>query len=202
MTYTVENGKATITDCDTSIGGDFVIPSTLGGYPVTSIGASAFEACYDLTSITIPDSVTSIGFAAFRGCTGLTSITIPDSVISVGGSAFYGTAWYNSQPDGDVYAGKVYYEYKGKMSGNTSIEIKAGTKGIADSGQRNKYRQLCILRSHRLDKRNNSGQRNKYRQLCILRLQRLDKCNDRKQYNKHRQLCIWRLHRLDKYNNS
>ena len=132
LTYTVENGKATITDCDTSIGGDFVIPSTLGGYPVTSIGASAFEACYDLTSITIPDSVTSIGFAAFRGCTGLTSITIPDSVISVGGSAFYGTAWYNSQPDGDVYAGKVYYEYKGKMSGNTSIEIKAGTKGIAD----------------------------------------------------------------------
>lgn len=133
LTYTVENSKATITDCKDSISGAFVIPSTIGGYPVTAIDIEVFYYCQNLTSVTIPDSVTSIGGYAFYGCTGLTSITIPDSVTSIGVYAFDGTDWYNSQPDGDVYAGKVYYKYKGKMPENTSIEIEAGTKGIAGS---------------------------------------------------------------------
>ena len=99
---------------------------------VTSIGDYAFGYCSGLISITIPDSVTSIGFYAFDGCTGLTSITIPDSVTSIGKDAFRNTAWYDNQPDGLVYAGKVVYAYKGTMPSNTSIELKEGTLGIAD----------------------------------------------------------------------
>ena len=38
-TYTVSGGKATITDVSTSISGDITIPSTLGGYPITTIGS-------------------------------------------------------------------------------------------------------------------------------------------------------------------
>ena len=76
-------------------------------------------------------SVTSIGWSAFYGCTGLTSIEISNSVTSIGQDAFCGTAWYDNQPDGVVYAGKVLYGYKGSMPANTSITVKDGTLGIA-----------------------------------------------------------------------
>ena len=115
--------KTLILGCKTS-----VIPSDGS---VTSIGGSAFYGCKGLTSVRIPDSVTSIGVAAFLGCKYLTSIIIPDSVTSIGESAFYGTAWYNNQPDGLVYAGKVAYKYKGTMPENTSLTLKEGTLGIA-----------------------------------------------------------------------
>ena len=98
---------------------------------VTSIGYMAFYGCTGLTSVTIPDSVTSIGSNSFYGCTGLTSITIPDSLANIEGYAFNNTAWYNNQPDGMVYAGRVTYSYKGTMPDNTSIIIRDGTKGIA-----------------------------------------------------------------------
>ena len=100
-------------------------------YSVTSIGSWAFSGCTNLTSITIPSSVTSIGDYAFFGCYNLTSITIPNSVTSIGSWAFYGTAWYNNQPDGVVYAGKVLCKYKGTMPENTSIEVKGGTVSIS-----------------------------------------------------------------------
>ncbi len=76
LTYSVENGKATITGHNGEISGELVIPSTLGGYPVTSIGNWALNGRSGLTSVTIPDSVTNIGGSAFKNCTGLTSVTI------------------------------------------------------------------------------------------------------------------------------
>lgn len=69
---------------------DLVIPATLKGKNVTSIGDRAFSGCTSLTSITIPEGVTSIGSCAFSGCTDLTGITIPSSVTSIGDSAFSG----------------------------------------------------------------------------------------------------------------
>ena len=97
---------------------------------VTSIGSEAFFYCTGLTSVSIPNSVTSIGNSAFNYCSSLTTITIPESVTSIGSSAFYRTKWYDNQPDGVVYAGKVLYEYKGTMPSNTKIDIKEGTTQI------------------------------------------------------------------------
>ena len=111
--------------------GNTTITSVVIPNSVTSIGNMAFAACSGLTSITIPNSVTIIGEYAFYNCTGLTSITIPNSVTSIESYAFEGTAWYNNQPDGVVYAGKVLYKYKGTMPSNRSITIKDETLGIA-----------------------------------------------------------------------
>ena len=55
-----------------------------------SLGASAFNGCTNLTSITLPSSITSLGVSAFNGCTGLTSITIPNGVTSIGARLFSG----------------------------------------------------------------------------------------------------------------
>ncbi|MDB4400994.1 leucine-rich repeat domain-containing protein, partial [Akkermansiaceae bacterium] len=89
LTYTTTDGEVTITDCDEAATGELIIPDTIEGNPVTSIGEQAFQSCTSLTSITIGNGVTSIGNWAFAECTGLTSITIPDGVTSIGVAAFY-----------------------------------------------------------------------------------------------------------------
>jgi len=92
------------------------IPPRISGMPVVGIGNEAFAYCgvswvrrFQLSSITIPDSVTHIGDSAFENNwlpditlpanlvligqrafwgNNLTSITIPDSVTTVGDNAF------------------------------------------------------------------------------------------------------------------
>ena len=149
LTYTVTGiDDHAFYQCDglTSV----IIPNS-----VTSIGEYAFEGCSNLTSVTIPSSVTiigggafiectklttltidagsvtSIGSSAFSVCSNLTSVTIPSSVTRINENAFYETGWYNSQPNGLVYAGNVAYKYKGTMPNGTNIIIKSGTVGIS-----------------------------------------------------------------------
>ena len=63
--YKLEKGTATITGCDPKPTGDLIIPDAIDGFPVTSIGESAFKGCSGLTSVTLPSSITKIGNLAF-----------------------------------------------------------------------------------------------------------------------------------------
>ena len=65
---------------------DFLTFARLAG--ITSISNYAFQNCYSLTSITIPESVTSISNYAFYCCYSLKSITMPESVTSISNYAF------------------------------------------------------------------------------------------------------------------
>ena len=136
------NGCKSLTDVTipgsvTSIGnGAFKDCSSLTSLTIEDgvkiIGGGAFYGC-SMASVTLPASVTSIGSSVFSNCANLTSVNVPESVTSVGAGAFSGTPWYDNQPDGLVYIGKVAYRYKGGMPEGTEILIKEGTVQIAEN---------------------------------------------------------------------
>lgn len=89
FTYTLENGKATVTAYSGSAAA-LTVPSSLGGCPVTAIGEFAFAGCFELTSVTLPEGVTAVEEGAFFECDGLTSVSLPDSLTRLAGGAFSG----------------------------------------------------------------------------------------------------------------
>ena len=132
--YTVLNNEAIITSCEEKLlGGNVTIPSTLGGYPVTSIGNRAFAHSPYIKGIIIPDSVTSIGEYAFYDCTELENIELPNEATTIGYYAFYDTKFYNNPEN---WENEVLYTDNYLIKAQTSISgsytIKNQTIGIAD----------------------------------------------------------------------
>ena len=123
--------EATITEY-TGSQSNLIIPYSIDGYIVTSIGRRTFIGCTSLKSINIPDSVTNIDDSAFYGCTSLTSINIPDGVTSIGDWAFEGCTSLTSIniPDGVTCIGG--WAFKG-CSSLTSINIPDSVTNIGDS---------------------------------------------------------------------
>ena len=109
--------------------GDLVIPVSVGGYSVTSIGDGAFYDCSGLTSITIPNGVTSIGENVFYRCYGLTSIEIPNSVTSIGKMAFWCCQSLTSIVIPNSVTRIGFYAFSG-CKGLTSIEIPNSVTSI------------------------------------------------------------------------
>lgn len=118
---------------------DVTIPSKINDKPVTFIGGNIISVFgKNLNTVIIPDTVTSIGNYAFGSCPNLSNITIPDSVINIyctkNSTPFENTKWYDNQPNGIVYAGKVALDYKTDNKGtteSTNITIKDDTLSIA-----------------------------------------------------------------------
>lgn len=82
--YAVSNGEAAIIgmDCVKNVS-DIVIPSTLGGYPVTAIGDEAFAESFNITSVVVPEGVTYIDEDAFALCYRMESVTLPESLETI-----------------------------------------------------------------------------------------------------------------------
>jgi len=72
--------------------GRLVVPSSLGGYPVTRIGDGAFSGCAALSDVDIPSTIRKIGDRAFANCTGISAIDLPSGVQSIGYHPFAGSA--------------------------------------------------------------------------------------------------------------
>ena len=71
------DNEITITGSDKNLSGDVVIPSTIDGYRVTSIGPFAFSGQTKITGITIPESITKIdNDYSFSGCSNLSKIIV------------------------------------------------------------------------------------------------------------------------------
>jgi len=89
LLYATNNGAITITGHANAGSGDVVLPSTINGLPVTSIGSYAFQNCASLTNITIPGSITNIGYEAFANCYDLTGVYFQGNAPSLDKFASY-----------------------------------------------------------------------------------------------------------------
>lgn len=76
--YTTENGEVTITDY-TGTREHVLIPSEIGGFPVTALADKAFYEKH-VTTVVVPDSVTEIGDLCFSGDNYLVSLMLPDGL--------------------------------------------------------------------------------------------------------------------------
>ena len=84
-----DDGNATITSYKGTASA-VAVPSTIDGYKVTKIGASAFENNKNLYSVTMPNSVTEIGTSAFNDCKNLSAFKLPPNITTLGGWVFSG----------------------------------------------------------------------------------------------------------------
>lgn len=98
---------------------------------VTFTGCRAFFDCYNLTSVSLPTSLENIGGFTFERCSRLNNLTIPEKVENIGYYAFYNTALWNAQT-GPVYVDNCLVGYNGTAASKTTLQIKDGTKLIAN----------------------------------------------------------------------
>jgi hypothetical protein len=87
--FKIENGGIVIT-AYLGNGGAVQIPSSLGSFPVRSIGDTVFAGNDNVTSVTIPSSITSIGDNAFSEALQLATVNFGNGLVSIGEEAFYG----------------------------------------------------------------------------------------------------------------
>ncbi len=87
--YTHREGEVRIDKYNGVLEGDVVIPGTLNGESVKRIASDALREHYNITSLTIPDSVTNIGLYAFSELISLRNVTLSRSIRQIEDGTFY-----------------------------------------------------------------------------------------------------------------
>lgn len=129
-TYTLNaSNEATITGYY-GAGGDVVVPATLEGYPVKTLGAGYWSPVLPITNVVISDGIQTIGDWAFTGLT-LTQITIPNTVESIGWKAFAYCGALTSVAIPSSVASISSQAFFG-CSALTNIDLPTGLKSIGD----------------------------------------------------------------------
>ena len=62
---------------------------------LTHIGYSAFERCYALENLLLPEGLTSFNWEAFKDCRSLVSVTLPTTLKTIGDRSFLGCSSLN-----------------------------------------------------------------------------------------------------------
>ena len=98
---------------------------------ITKLGAHAFEAYQNITSISMPNSVIEIGENAFNYCNGVTSITFSNNLREIGNVAFSDCDKLTSisLPDSLETIGSSAFSSCDNLSGDLSIPNNVKTIG-------------------------------------------------------------------------
>jgi len=129
--FEIINGEARILGFNFGQSADvLIIPTHINGYPVTSIGESAFQGT-SITELYIPGSVISIGFEAFDGIRTLTRVTLNEGLEAIGEGAFVLTSITEINVPGSVIS--IGGEAFGGIKTLTSVTLNEGLRRIGDS---------------------------------------------------------------------
>ena len=121
--------EARLIYCDANASGAVVVPSEYEGRAVTEIYGDAFSNCYNITSITLPETVEKIGTGAFMGCSNLTSVNIPALVTEIPQNAFVNCTSLTSFDIPDTVTSIVDSAFSGCKS-LESVKLPAGLTKI------------------------------------------------------------------------
>lgn len=111
FSYYSKDGSAHIVKCTLTEATEITVPDTLGGCPVTTIGAYTFSdcalleklilsgnvtellpyscsACLSLTEVILPEGVTKLGEGVFSNCYALKNVTLPSTLTYIAEAAF------------------------------------------------------------------------------------------------------------------
>ena len=123
--YTVNNGKATITET-TFVSGNVLVPSEINGYEVTAVADSVFKNSDELVSVTVPSGI---------------SMSMIDGVTVIRGNypcVMGGDAKWTNDEDGSLRSGKIgdnsktWVEMRVAGNGRLTFKWKASTESFYD----------------------------------------------------------------------
>lgn len=160
FSYEIINDEVVITKYIGSNHTSITVPATIKEMPVVAICEGAFKGNTELTSVKVSEGIKDIGASTFENCTSLATITLPTTITHIGEKAIYNTAYYNNEsnwkkkidsgssgdlnfgggvpqiPWEDVAASDLDYLYLGtnliEITYSGSYTIKQDTRVIAD----------------------------------------------------------------------